>query len=85
MHHQPWLPFILFTTSYVSSIITHMYQLCTNVVLALMETVKDHAEILDPDTFQGLKVYTDTDLNRDLISRRFLSSVIIKTNITAAA
>ena len=32
-------------------------------------TVKVHAEILDPDTFQGLKVYTDTGLARDLSSR----------------
>ena len=48
-------------------------------------TVKGHAEILDPDTFQGLKVYIDADLARDLSSRRSVSSVIIELNGTAVA
>ena len=48
-------------------------------------TVKVHAEILDPDTFQGLKVYTDTGLARDLSSRCSVFSVIIEINGTAAA
>ena len=44
--------------------------------------VKRYAVILDTDIYQGLKVYTDADLSRDLGSRCSLSSVIIEINGT---
>ena len=48
-------------------------------------TVKGHAELLDADTFQGLKVYTNVNLDRYLRSRRSISSVIIEINRTAVS
>ena len=41
---------------------------------------KGRAGIVDPDTFQGFKVYTDADLARNLSSRRSISSVVIERN-----
>ena len=41
---------------------------------------KGRAGIVDLDTFQGFKVYTDADLARNLSSRRSISSVVIERN-----
>ena len=47
--------------------------------------MKGHAEILNPDKYQGLMTYTDADLARDLRCRRSVSSDIVEYNGTAVA
>ena len=46
-------------------------------------SVKGHTEILDPQKYPGLEVYTDADLTRDLSSRRSVSSHVQEYNSTA--
>ena len=46
-------------------------------------SVKGHAEILDPQKYSGIEVYTDTDLARDLSSRRSVTSHVQEYNSTA--
>ena len=69
MYHHPHLPI--------------MYRYGTHDATLQLYTIKGHAEILDPEKYQGLTlVYTDTDFARDLNSRRLVSSNIIEYNGT---
>ena len=71
IYHHPHLPL--------------MYRSGTNKANLQSYTVKGHAEILDPDKYQGLMTYTDADLARDLRCRRSVSSNIVEYNGTAVA
>ena len=62
-----------------------MYRSGTNKANLQSYTVKGHAEILDPDKYQGLMTYTDADLARDLRCRRSVSSNVVEYNGTAVA
>ena len=43
---------------------------------------KGHTEILDPQKYSGLNIYTDSDLARELLSRRSVSSHVQEYNYT---
>ena len=62
-----------------------MYQYDSYDATLQSYTIKGHAEILDPEKYQGLMVYTDTDFARDLNSRRSVLSNIIEYNDTVIA
>ena len=55
-----------------------MYQYGTHDATLQLYIIKGHAEILDPEKYQGLMVYTDADFARDLNSRISVSINIIE-------
>ena len=55
-----------------------MYRYGTHDATLQLYIIKGHAEILDPEKYQGLMVYTDADFARDLNSRISVSINIIE-------
>ena len=68
MYYHPHLPIV--------------YRYGTHDVTLQSYTIKDHAEILDSEKYQGLMVYIDADFARDLNNRRSVSRNIIEYNGT---